>query len=65
MKQKSFRIGGLEIKSDTLAYIIFALFVVGIGIGATVASKGSSFFALGVCSLIAIVIIFRGFQRGA
>ena len=63
MKLPTLKIGQLIITPKMLFSIAFAFFIVGLGIGATVASNGNSLIALLFCSIISVFIIIYTFFK--
>ena len=63
MKLKPLKIGQLTITPKMLLSLIGALFIQGMGIGATVASTNNSKLALLVCTIISIIIVFYTFSK--
>lgn len=63
MKLRDLKIGQLTISARMLFSIISALFILGIGIGATVASPSSSKFTLFICSIVSLVILAYAFSK--
>jgi hypothetical protein len=56
---KPIKIGDLIITPKVFFGILFALFIIGLGIGSSVASGGESKFALLICAIISIAVIVR------
>ena len=63
MKLRTLKIGKLIITPKMLSVFIFACFIQGIGIGASVASPNNSQFALVSCSIISLIILLSSFSR--
>lgn len=64
MKLKPLKIGQVIITPKMLIALIVALFILGIGIGVTVASMDNSKSTLLICTIISIVIVVYTFSKG-
>ena len=63
MKLISLKIGQITITTNMLISLVGALFILGIGIGVTVASPNNSKFALFICAIISIAIVAITFLK--
>ncbi|WP_130963677.1 hypothetical protein [Hyunsoonleella flava] len=63
MQLKPIKIGKLIISPKKFLALLGAIFIVGIGIGVTVASKNNSKFPIIFCTIIAVAIIATTFFR--
>ena len=63
IKLKPLKIGQVIITPKMLISLIVALFILGIGIGVTVASPNNSQFTLFICSIISIILIVYTFLK--
>jgi hypothetical protein len=57
MKLKPLKIGQVTITPKMLLALIGALFILGVGIGVTVASASNSKFALLICTIVSLLIV--------
>ncbi|WP_343913775.1 hypothetical protein [Aquimarina litoralis] len=63
MKLKSLKVGSVIITPKILISTFGALFILGMGIGATVPSSNNSKFALFICTLISSIKIMYAFSK--
>lgn len=63
MKLRPLKIGDLTLRPKMYLSLSGALLIFGMGVGVTVASPGNSKFALILCSLISLAIVFFVFFR--
>jgi hypothetical protein len=63
MKLRTLKIGQVIITPKMSLSLIGAFLILGVGIGATVASSNNSKLALLICSIISIIIVAKTFSE--
>jgi hypothetical protein len=63
MKSRPLKIGQVIVTTKMLTALLGALFILGVGIGVTVASPDNSKFALFICAIISLVVVVFAFSK--